>query len=77
MGCLPGHAPIEIFRSQAKYVQDTWNQVTRDMGSVWTIWTEHTLGARQCLSDRPTIRAPHVAAVTEKLRLHIKDDPHS
>jgi hypothetical protein len=71
MGCLPNHTPVEIFRSRTKYAQAIWNQVTRGMDSAWTVWAEHPLNNRQCLSDRPKIRAAHVAGVTEKLRLHV------
>lgn len=70
LAALPNHEPVELFRSHENYSQLIWNYVTRDLSPEWTVWAEHRLPDRDCLSARPTIRAPHVAAMAERARLY-------
>jgi hypothetical protein len=62
MGCLPGDTPIEIHRSDVKYSQSLWNRHTRGFAAEWTLWSEHPMEDRLCIS--PRIRpAKYVAPV--------------
>lgn len=52
MAALPGHKPVELFRSRAVYSASYFNAVTRDFSSEWDLWVEwrmpdfRTLGGR-------------------------------
>lgn len=70
MAALPGHESVELFRSTGKYSNHVWSFWTCGMAQDWTIWTEHPIDDRQCITRRPRIRAAHVAGVADKLRLY-------
>jgi len=70
LAALPGHDPVELFRASRNYAQADWNYHTRDLSPEWACWVEHTLADRDCISDRPVVRAPHVAANAERARLY-------
>ena len=73
MAALPGHAPIELFRTNDKYSNYTWNHVTRGLDRAWYRWCEHTLGDRQCLSSRPKVKDHYANPTNYKFHLSYEE----
>jgi hypothetical protein len=71
VGCLPGHEPVEFFRTHADYSAFLWSFHTRDIAPEWTVWTEFPMANKYALGGRVTVRQPSVAAVSRKNRLHL------
>lgn len=58
MACLPGHDPVELFRTRHKYEQSYWTSWTRDLSPEWTCWVEHRLDDRFTITPRIQIYNP-------------------
>lgn len=41
MGCLPGHDPVEIFRTSGILTPREFRFYTRDTAPEWEFWVEH------------------------------------
>jgi len=52
VACLPGHSPVELFRSQRPYDNHAWAHHTRDLSPEWMKWVEYTLADKECLTPR-------------------------
>lgn len=52
MACLPGHAPVELFRSKAKYNPSYWRSYAQELDGAWLRWVEHRLPDNHCMTDR-------------------------
>ena len=70
VGCLDGHEPIELHRSQKKYCPKLWDAVTRDLSMAWSVWMERPMDDRETLTPRPRVRNPWVSSVAAKLRVY-------
>lgn len=52
MACLPGHAPVELYRSRRKYEQNYWDTYTKDLDRAWVCWTEHRMRSQDTITRR-------------------------
>lgn len=56
--CLPGHDPIELFRSSKKYESSYWTSWTRDLSPEWTCWVEYPMDDRHTITPRVRLHGP-------------------
>lgn len=56
MAALPGHEPVELFRSRRTYSQQDWNFWTRGMDWAWECWVENRLPDKWTLTRRVRIK---------------------
>ena len=52
MACLPGHQPVELYRSRRKYNQSYWNAVTGGLDRSWSRWCEHRMPNEHTITRR-------------------------
>jgi len=55
MGCLPGHTPVEFFRSKQPFNQSYWRFVTADLDLLWHLWLEKPTRNKETIAGRPRI----------------------
>ncbi len=53
MAALPGHSPVELYRSKHRLLEAEWLFVTRGLDQAWEIWVETFCHDKHTISSRP------------------------
>lgn len=61
MAALPGHSPVEWFRSKGPIQPKEWLKWTSDINPAWDVWVESTTTKRTRLRDLTTGSTEHQA----------------
>lgn len=70
-GALPGHDPVELFRSRHTYAPSYFNAVTRDFAPEWDLWVERRMPGNRTISPRISYYRPAVAGYSNGIKLKI------
>jgi len=56
MAALPGHQPVELFRTRSSYTNTYFNSYTKDISCEWDCWIESRMPDSKALGGRVKIK---------------------